>query len=161
MLYYFLFACAILLGIGGWLLRGVLGRRAWRKRLDRSRASLQAMWTSLEEQFLVSAAATGKPRGLVWKKSRFHDSATLVCDRATGDIYALVGITVAFEAAVGGGMEEVAAVSNLRCATALLEWRDRQWTTAGRVLFNMEPQEAANHYAKHLDPICNIALVRN
>lgn len=153
MFYYFLFGCTLLLVVGGWLLRGVLGRHSWYRRLSRATAALENNWAMLEEEFLHSAAATGKPRGLIWKKSKFHDSATLVRDRATADLYALVGITIAFEATVGGGMEEVAAVSNLRCATALLEWRNNRWSTAGRVLFNLEPRDAIDHYAKHLEPI--------
>lgn len=147
--------------VAAWLLRGVWGRSRWQKRLERGSEQLPRVWQSLEQQFLEAAAATGKPRGLVWKKSSFHDRALLARDCATGDLYALVGITIAFEAVLGGDMEDVAAVSNLRCATALLEWRDGQWCTAGRVLFNMEPHEAAEHYAKHLEAIGEIELSSN
>lgn len=143
---------------GAWLVRGAVGRRHWRKRLERARAALVRDAPALEAQFLEAAAATGKPRGLVWTQSSFHRQALLARDRATGDLYALVGITIAFEAVVGGEMEEVAAVANLRCATALLEWRQKGWTTAGRVLFNMEPSEAAKHYARHLEPIEQVPL---
>jgi hypothetical protein len=150
---YFCFFTIVLLLIAAWLLRGAWGRRAWSNKLDAARAALPRQWEELELLFLESASATGKPRGLVWTKSRFDDRALLARDRANGELYALVGITVAFEAVIGGGMEEVAAVSNLRCATALLEWQGRQWSTAGRVLFNMEPREAVDRYAKHLEPI--------
>lgn len=144
--------------VAAWLLRGVWGRRRWRRQLERGSEQLPKVWQQLEQQFLESAAATGKPRGLVWKESRFHDAALLARDRSTGDLYALVGITIAFEAVLGGDMEDVAAVSNLRCATALLEWRSGQWCTAGRVLFNMEPHEAAKHYAGHLEAIGELQL---
>lgn len=158
MFYNFCLLAFVLLLVAAWLLRGAWGRRAWHKNLDAAIAALPRQWNDLELQFLESASATGKPRGLVWKKSRFHDHALLVRDRVNGDLYALVGITVAFEAILGGGMEEVAAVSNLRCATALLEWRNRKWSTAGRVLFNMEPREAIDRYAKHLEPIGELNL---
>lgn len=144
--------------VGAWLLRGAIGRWRWQKTLDRARPALRRHSSELEQQFLESAAATGKPRGLVWKQSSFHRQALLARDLATGDLYALVGITIAFEAVVGGDMEDVTAVSNLRCATALLEWRQNKWTTAGRILFNMEPHEATQHYAKHLEPLGHVAL---
>lgn len=145
--------------VAAWMLRGVWGRHRWKRRLERGSEQLPRVWQSLEQQFLELAAATGKPRGLVWKESQFHDSVLLARDRATGDLYGLVGITIAFEAVLGGDMEDVAAVSNLRCATALLEWRDGQWCTGGRVLFNMEPHEAAEHYAKHLEAIGELNLI--
>ena len=154
----FTFWLFVLGAIVGWLLRGVFGRRAWNRRFRRAHDSLLKQWPSVEQQFLEAAAATGKPRGLAWKSSQFHDSALMTRDKATGDIYALVGITVAFEAVLGGGMEDVAAVSNLRCATALLEWRSGQWTTAGRILFNMEPHEAVAHYPEHLETIQEVKL---
>ncbi|QDU55622.1 hypothetical protein [Aeoliella mucimassa] len=154
----FLFWFCLALAIVGWLLRGVVGRWLWSRRLQLASEALINDWQQVESNFLTAAAATGKPRGLAWKSSQFHDSALLCRDRATGDIYALVGITVSFEAVLGGGMEDVAAVSNLRCATALLEWRSDQWTTAGRVLFNMEPREAVEHYPQHLEAITELSL---
>ena len=154
---FLVFLC--LLAAALWLLRGAIGRRVWRRRYAKAASALERDAARLEQQFLQSAAATGKPRGLLWKKSQFHNTALLARDRATGDIYALVGITIAFEAVVGGGMEDVAAVANLRCATALLEWKEGRWTTAGRVLFNLEPREAVARYDKNLDPICEVDLL--
>lgn len=158
-MYLALFFALVCLVVGAlWLLRGMVGRRRWRWRYEKAASSLLRDASRLEQEFLESAAATGKPRGLLWKKSSFDSSALLVRDRATSDIYALVGITIAFEAVVGGGMEDVAAVANLRCATALLEWKDARWTTAGRVLFNLEPRETIERYDKNLDLICQVDL---
>lgn len=141
-----------------WVARGAIGRRRWVRKRDKATRALPKQIQQVEQKFFEAAAASGKPRGLMWKKSSFHESAVLARDRATGDIYALVGITVAFEAIVGGDMEGVAAVDNLRCATALLEWKDNRWTTAGRVLFNLEPREAIERYTKNLDGISEISL---
>ena len=104
----------------------------------------------LQAAFLVAAAATGKPRGLSWKQCDLHDGQLFATDRVNGELYALVGATISFEAIPGGGMEEVEAVSSLRCATAIFMHRDGVWTTDGRVVFNLEPEQAVEHYEKSL-----------
>jgi len=140
------------------MLRGVIGRRSWRRRLEKATASLPRQADDLEQQFFDIAANTGKPRGLVWKESRFDDSALLVRDRATNDLYAFIRVTIAFEAVLCGDMEHVEAVGNLRCATAMLEWREGSWTTVGRVMFNLEPEEAVEHYKQNLAAVCEVVL---
>ncbi|HYO25559.1 MAG TPA: hypothetical protein VEQ85_11500, partial [Lacipirellulaceae bacterium] len=68
-----------------------------------------------------------------------------------GELYALVGVTVSFEAVAGGGMEEVEAVGNLRAATAVFVHRGGRWTTDGRVVFNLSPEAALAHYQESLE----------
>jgi hypothetical protein len=95
----------------------------------------------LSTRFRDAAEATGKPRGLRWKAVEL-DGAPLFAMDAAGNLYALTGATISFEAIEGGGMEEVEAVGNLRSATAVFVHRDGAWTTDGRVIFNLEPSEA-------------------
>src|SRR5207244_4369946 len=106
-----------------------------------------------QQQFLAAASATGKPRGLAWKQCELQDGLLLARDRATGDLVALVAVTISFEAIEGGGMEEVEAVGNLRAATAVFNWNGRQWTNQGRAIFNLEPREVVERYGESLDPI--------
>lgn len=47
-------------------------------------------------------------------------------------------------------MEDVEAVSNLRCATAIFVHRLGRWTTDGRVVFNLEPPQALERYQASL-----------
>jgi len=108
---------------------------------------------SLQAEFLAAAGATGKPRGLSWKQCDLHEGQLFATDRANGDLYALVGTTVSFEAIPGGGMEDVEAVSSLRCATAVFVHRGGKWTTDGRVVFNLEPPQALEHYQESLQPL--------
>ena len=77
----------------------------------------------------------------------------LARDRATGQLVALVGVTISFSAIEGGGMEDVEAVGNLRAATAVFNWNGRQWTTDGRAVFNLEPREVLDRYKDSLDPV--------
>ena len=109
---------------------------------------------SLEQIFFETAASSGKPRGLKWKECNFHEKPLLARDRSTGTFYGLSGITVSFEAIAGGDMEDVEAVSNLRCATAVFVYRDSRWSTDGRVIFNLEPHEALQRYHDSLEPAC-------
>lgn len=95
----------------------------------------------LAESFIAAAQATGKPRGLRWKSVELNGAPLFAVD-STGRLYALIGATISFEAIEGGGMEDVEAVGNLRSATAVFVHRDGQWTTGGRVIFNLEPDEA-------------------
>jgi len=62
-------------------------------------------------------------------------------------------VTIRFEAVVGGDMEEVEAVGNLRCATAVFTYDGFRWTTTGRAVFNLEPPEVLAHYAENLEPV--------
>ena len=106
--------------------------------------------SALQNEFLQAAGATGKPRGLRWKQCDLHEGELFATDRANGDLYALVGVTVSFEAIEGGGMEDVEAVSNLRAATAIFIHRGGEWTTDGRVVFNLEPPQALEHFQESL-----------
>lgn len=107
----------------------------------------------LEQDFLQQAAGSGKPRGLKWLRCEFHDPPILAFDRSTNEPVALFGVTIRFEAIPGGGMEAVEAVGNLRYATAVLVYRNEHWTSDGRVVFNLGPQETLDRYANNLTPL--------
>jgi hypothetical protein len=90
---------------------------------------------------------------LAWKSCAFQDDVALARDRANGELVALVGVTIGFEAIEGGGMEDVEAVGNLRAATAVFTHDGREWTTGGRAVFNLEPREVLERYRSNLDSI--------
>ena len=132
--------------------------RRWRAAQQRAKRQLATLEfadlrAKLQAEFLVAAAATGKPRGLSWKECELHEGQLFAIDRANGELFALVGTTIRFEAIPGGGMEEVEAVGNLRCATAIFVHRSGQWTSDGRVVFNLEPLQALEHYQESLQQL--------
>ena len=96
--------------IGLWLREQAL-RRA------RETFSWRREW--LEAEFLKLAGQRGIPRGLAWVDCDFENDVQFAKDRATGQLRALVAVTIRFEAIEGGGMEDVEAVGNLRAATAI------------------------------------------
>jgi hypothetical protein len=100
----------------------------------------------LEARFLTAAAATGKPRGLRWKRCDWENRVELARERGTGRLAALVGVTIRFEAIPGSDMEGLPAVGNLRNASAVFFFDRGRWHTVGKAVFNMNPDEAIAHY---------------
>ena len=105
----------------------------------------------LEAHFFKKAGASGKPRGLAWTHCDFEDDVTYARDKRTGEIRALVGITISFEAVEGGGMEEVEFVKEPRDATAVFRVDRGKWVTDGRAIMNLNPTEAVRHYQHDLE----------
>jgi len=74
-------------------------------------------------------------------------------DRQTGQLLALVGVTISFEAIEGSDMEGVEAVGNLRNASAVFFFQDGRWQTAGRAIFNLNPDEAVERFSQNYEII--------
>ncbi len=141
---------AIAAGLAAWPAALYLASRRRRNQvaaIERLRGSLD----QLGEVFRAAAQLTGKPRGLRWKCVRLGPGVEAATDNA-GTLVALVEAEIAFEAVPGGGMEEVAAVSNLRSATALFNFRSGAWCTQGRAVFNHTPEEVLSQFAEELTP---------
>jgi hypothetical protein len=109
--------------------------------------AFDAQRASLEPQFFERASASGLPRGLRWLSCEWLDARILLRDRTTDQPNLLVSVNLRFEAIPGGDMEGVAAVSNIRDACAVFQWQNKTWTTSGRTLFNMNPEEARDRLA--------------
>jgi hypothetical protein len=126
-----------------WLFR--LGREV---HAERARESFRLQHERLEGLVLKAAAATGKPRGLRWVSCKFTDGLTLVRDKATRKLIALVPATILFEPEPGGDMEGVEAATQPRHATAVLHFRKGAWISDGQVLFNMLPADALRLHSR-------------
>ena len=115
------------------------GGKAAREDFFRDRAALQ-------QRFFELASASGKPKGLRWKECQWEDWVEFVRQRKTGELVALVSLTIHFEAIEGGDMEGLPAVGLPRNATAVFFYRAGSWQTDGRAVFNKNPDEAAAHF---------------
>ena len=143
---YVIIAAVVLLGIVA--LVALMRRRRTANQEDERRRAIPRFAerrSELSAQFLRAVAATGKPRGLRWKAVELNGAPLFAVD-ASGVLYALAGATISFEAIEGGAMEDVEAVGNLRSATAVFVHRGGEWTTDGRVIFNLEPAEAIERF---------------
>jgi hypothetical protein len=143
---YFWIAVALVVGVAlVWIVWHRLHSFGSQVAIERVRELFKLQRERLEAQFLQAAAATGKPRGLRWKDCQWEDPVEFVREKATGQVHALVGVTIAFEAIAGSDMEGLPAVGNLRNASAVFVFQDGRWQTNGRAVFNMNPDEAVHH----------------
>ena len=126
-------------------------RRSATKTLQDARDLFHLRREWLEAEFLTVASRSGKPRGLSWSDCEFQNEVAFARERNTRNLRALVGVTVSFEAVEGGGMEDNPNVGNLREATAVFRLDGTKWTTDGRTLFNLNPEEAILHFHKELE----------
>lgn len=125
----------------------------WRKRLDRARREFASERDRLENGFFTAASASGKPRGLRWKKCDWDGDVQWLRDRHSGQVVALVACTIAFEAVEGSDMEGLAAVGNLREACGVFFYDRGNWHTDGKTLFNVTPDEAVQRFQDRYEPI--------
>jgi hypothetical protein len=121
--------------------------------VERARELFRLQREKLQGEFLKAAAATGKPRGLRWTACNFDEAFELARDRGSGQIVALVPVTISFEAIEGSDMEGLPAVGNLRNASAVFFFERGQWRTAGKALFNLNPDEALEHFKKQYERV--------
>ena len=118
--------------------------RAAREQFARRRPHLQ-------DDFFAAASASGKPRGLRWKALEWEPGVAFARERSSGDLAALVGVVIQFEAVEGGDMEGLAAVGNLRNASAVFFFHGGRWRTTGKALFNLNPDEAIARLGNQYD----------
>ncbi len=121
--------------------------------LGRARELFVLQAERLHDEFFQAAAASGKPRGLRWKNCDFDDTREFAHDRRSRQIIALVPVTISFEAIEGGDMEGVAAVGNLRQATAVFYFARGGWHTLGRAVFNLTPAETLEQFNNQYEQI--------
>ena len=114
--------------------------------VERARELFLLQRERLEARFVTAAAATGKPRGLRWKDCAFEREVELARERQTGQLVALVPVTIQFEAIEGSDMEGLPAVGNLRNASAVFFFQRGQWLTVGKAVFNLNPVEVIQHF---------------
>jgi hypothetical protein len=128
------------------LARGPLKAFGREIHLERARELFRLQREMLHEKFCRAASATGKPRGLIWKQCEWGEEVEFARDRHSGDIAALVPVTIHFEAVSGSDMEGLPAVGLPRNASAVFFYHKGQWHTVGKAVFNMNPVEALNHF---------------
>ncbi len=117
-------------------------KRQSRRDLERAFQEFKLRREALEAKFFQLAASIGKPRGLRWTVCDWKEPVRFVRDRSTGLLTALASVEIHFEAIEGGDMEDVAAVGDVRDASALFHYENGRWGTGGKALFNMNPETA-------------------
>jgi hypothetical protein len=131
---------------GRWELRSWWYCPAWRRGGQQTRARKG-------QPLFEAAAASGKPRGLRWKRCEWGEAVAFARERGTGQLAALASVTIQFEAVEGGDMEGLPAVGNLRDASAVFFFHRGRWHTTGKTVFNLNPDEAVAHFRNQYEPL--------
>jgi len=144
----------VLLGIIGFIAAAPMLARGMKQRQElRAISTFKVQREQMEAKFLELASAQGKPRGVRWKQCDWNDDVTFAREKSTGLITAFASVNVSFEAIEGGDMEEVEHVGLLRDGCALFHYQVERWGTGGRVLFNMNPQDALARFSDQYEPV--------
>ncbi len=130
-----------------------LQRRRRQSKLAQAREQFRRRREWLEAVFVSKASELRKPRDMVWADCEFDDAVAYARDRDSGNLRALVGMTISFEAEEGGSMVDVEAVCSLRTATALFTYDGQNWSTEGQAIFNLNPQQTIRRYQHELEVI--------
>jgi len=120
---------------------------------ERARESFRLQHERFEKLFFEKASSTGLPRGLRWVSCAFASEAEFARDRRSRQIVVLVPVTIQFEAIEGGDMEGLPAVPQPRHGSAVMHFVKGEWTTSGRVVFNLAPTEVLSHFAADFEPL--------
>jgi hypothetical protein len=124
----------------------------WRKRPD-PQTTFSAQRESLRAAYFDAVASSGKPRGLRWQAIEWAEEVTFARDRPSGQLIALVCITVHFEAIEGGEMEGIEAVGLPRLATAVFIHNKNKWNPTNNIIFNLTPLEVMERSQGHYQRI--------
>lgn len=146
----YLVATLVAVGVLAWIVRHWMAHSRNRA-LDRAKKQFHLRREWLEAKFLDLVANSGKPRGLAWDDCDFDHDVRFARDRGTGQLRALIGVTVRFRAIEGGGMEDNENVGNLRAATAVFDYQNATWTTGGRAVFNLSPAQTIERFQHELE----------
>lgn len=140
--------------VGGLVLLVFVARWVWHLgravQVERARELFRLQHERFEQMLLTAATETGKPRGLSWVGCEIAGDAMLARDAATRRIVALVPVVIRFEPVPGSEMEDAPAAREPRRATAVFRFVRGHWHTDGRVVFNLDPRQAAAHYGPRL-----------
>src|SRR5262245_7120611 len=69
--------------------------------VERARELFLLQRERLEAKFVTAASRSGKPRGLRWKDCSFENELELAREKKSGQLVALVPVTIQFEAIPG------------------------------------------------------------
>ena len=151
-------ALALLIGGSVLIVIGLLSYlvRRWKEVVppESAAARFQQQREHLEADFLRAATRSGKPRGLRWKHCDWANEVVLARDRKNGELTALVGVKIQFEAIEGSDMEGLPAVGTLRNASAVFAFDGRaNWRPTGRAIFNLNPDEVLTRFKDQFQPL--------
>lgn len=125
-------------------------RRTRRRRLEQAQHSFHAEREWLEAKFLRLATMQPAPDTPRWADCFFADDVAYVRSRSTGELSALVAVTLASEADEVGASGRAEVIGNLQVGTAVFRFDGQHWATEGRTLLNLSPSQAIQRFQDDL-----------
>jgi len=122
-------------------------------RLAEVRRDFHRQRERLEAKFVQLGSYPVKRDTPRWTDCDFEDEVAFARNRSTGELTALVGVTIAMEDLDDRAAKNGEAVGNLRAATAVFRFHSGHWETDGRAIFNLTPFEALRFYQRDLEMI--------
>jgi hypothetical protein len=139
------------LGIAAWRFSVWHRRRSLRANLCLAKELFHRRREWLEADFLSLASASGRPRRLSWAGCDFANEVAFARDRSSGELRALVAVTISFAPNESGGLDDISAETTHRAATSVFRFDGQRWTTDGRAVFNLNPEETIRRYRHELE----------
>ncbi len=108
----------------------------------------------LEARFLQLGVASSRLGAPAWMDCEFDDNVAYARNRSTGELAALVAVTIAL-----GQFDEAAEEDRgdppdqFRSATAVFRFDRGHWVTDGRAIFNLSPTETIHFYHRELEMV--------
>jgi hypothetical protein len=144
-------AAATLLLIG--LAMGPIRQRARRLRILRAQRRFHTEREWLEAKFVrLATTAPGQdvPR---WADCSFADDVSYARSRSTGELAALVAVTLAGESHEFAAPSAGDMIGNLQAGTAVFRFDGTHWATDGRAILNLSPSETIHRFRDDLEKI--------
>jgi hypothetical protein len=132
--------------MSGWL------RRLFRGEPD-ARVAFRTDQSALLKAFRQAAAASGRPRGLIWVEVEPDGEPVFVRERGTRQLVALLPAMVRFEPEPGSDLEDVPQAREARPVVALFTFDGRAWQTVGRAVFNLSPTQVIERSVGRFEPM--------
>jgi len=103
----------------------------------------------LEARFVQVASASGRPREREWVDVQFEDEVTLARNRVSGQLHALVGMSVQFSSSQDAFDNPYE--TEFCEATAVFYLDGQRWMTDGRAVFNLSPLETVYRFQHEME----------
>jgi len=129
----------------------------WREtRLARVRRDFHRQRERLEAKFVQLGSVAFRPHAPQWVDCRFDDDVAYVRDRASGELSALVAVTVFLPPEDEPYLTaDEDPPGEPRDATAVFRFDGHHWETEGRALFNVSPAEAIDLYRQDMEIVAH------
>jgi hypothetical protein len=126
-------------------------RRSRRVRFQQAKHGFHTQREWLEAKFVQQASAHAGADVPRWSDCTFADDVAYVRSRSTGELSALVAVTIATDEGDVAARSNADAIGNLQAGTAVFRFDGEHWVTDGRAILNLNPNEAIQHFRNDLE----------